>query len=285
VDKSGNKHSKLVMTEVRRPNLPVIAGYRFIQPIAVSPHAAVYLAHSNELNQNVAVKILRSGGRAALDAQQIQRFERERELLMRIKHRSVVDIYDWGHTADSHYLVTEYFPAGSLELRIRNLMTVRDSVDVFMQIAAALIAIHRAELCHRDLKPANVMLRSDGSVVLIDFGLAITLESTRLTKAGEVHGSPYYISPEQVDGSSNGDHRSDLYSLGVIFYEMLTGTRPFQGKTVFDVISAHKSAPIPNLVGELAQFDLMMQSLLNKNPNQRIQSAGQALSLLSKLKV
>lgn len=280
-----DKHPKVILTEVRRPNFPVIPGYRFIQPIASSPHAAIYLAHSNELNHHVAIKVLRNSDRRALTAEQIQRFDRERELLMRVKHRAVVDIYDWGETDDAHYIVTEYFPAGSLELRIRNLMTVRDSIDVFVQIAGALLSIHRAQLCHRDLKPANVMLRNDGSIVLIDFGLAITLESTRLTKAGEVHGSPYYISPEQVDGSSNGDHRSDLYSLGVMFYEMLTGTRPFQGKTVFAVINAHKTAPIPHLVGELAQFDTLIQGLLNKDPNQRIQSASEALALLSRLKV
>jgi serine/threonine-protein kinase PpkA len=282
---TGHKHNKVAMTEVRRPSFPVIAGYRFIQPIASSPHAAVYLAHSNELNHDVAIKVLRNSDRKAITPEQIFRFDRERELLMRVKHRAVVDIYDWGHTEDAHYLVTEYFPAGSLELRIRNLMTVRDSIDVFLQIGAALVSIHRVKLCHRDLKPANVMLRTDGSIVLIDFGLATTLESTRLTKAGEVHGSPYYISPEQVDGTSNGDHRSDLYSLGVMFYEMLTGTRPFQGKTVFEVISAHKTAPIPNLVGELAKFDPLIQGLLNKDPNQRIQTANEALSILARLKV
>ncbi len=279
------KTNKVAMTEVRRPSFPVIVGYRFIQPIASSPHAAVYLAHSTELNHNVAIKVLRNSDRGELTPEQIRRFDRERELVMRIKHRSVVDIYDWGHTKDSHYLVTEYFPAGSLELRIRNLMTMRDSIDVFLQIAAALVTIHRTGLCHRDLKPANVMLRQDGSIVLIDFGLATSLESTQLTKAGEVHGSPYYISPEQVDGTSSGDYRSDLYSLGVMFYEMLTGTRPFQGKTVFEVVCAHKSAPIPKLIGDLEKFDPLIQGLLNKDPNQRIQSAGEALSTLSKLKV
>ena len=282
---SDRKPSIVANTEVRRPSFPTIPGYRFIQPIANSPHASIYLAHSNELNHNVAIKVLRNNEQRTPLAIQIQRFERERELIMRIKHRSVVDIYDWGHTGDSHYLVTEYFPAGSLELRIRNLMTVRDSIDVFMQIAGALITVHRNGLCHRDLKPANVMLREDGSIVLIDFGLATTQETTSLTKMGEVHGSPYYISPEQIDGTSNGDQRSDIYSLGVMFYEMLTGTRPFQGKTVFEVINAHKSQPIPKLVGDLEKFDALIQGMLNKDPNLRIQSAGLALSMLSKLKV
>lgn len=282
---SGQKPSVVANTEVRRPTFPSIPGYRFIQPIATSPHAAIYLAHSNELNHNVAIKVLRNNDPRTPATIQIQRFERERELLMRIKHRAVVDIYDWGQTGDSHYMVTEYFPAGSLELRIRNLMTVKDSIDVFMQIAAALITIHRIGLCHRDLKPANVMLREDGSIVLIDFGLATAQEGTNLTKMGEVHGSPYYISPEQIDGTSSGDQRSDLYSLGVMFFEMLTGARPFQGKTVFEVINAHKSQPVPKLTDNLEKFDALIQNLLNKDPNLRVQSAGEALSMLSKLKV
>ena len=280
-----SKSRPLNMVAPRRPHFPNIAGYRFIQPIAVSPHAAVYLANSTELNQDVAVKVLRTPDNKDTRREQIQRFERERELLMRIKHRSVVDIYDWGHNDDFHYIVTEYFPAGSLELRIRNLMSVRDSVDMFLQIAGALIAVHRAGLCHRDLKPANVMLRSDGSIVIIDFGLATTTDSSHLTKAGEVHGSPYYISPEQVTGASNGDHRSDLYSLGVIFYEMLTGVRPFQGKTIYEIVLAHKNQPIPQLQGNLARFQPLINSMLEKDPDKRMQSAAEALSALSKYKV
>lgn len=282
---SQDRKQPLNMVAPRRPQFPAIPGYRFIQPVAVSPHAAVYLAHSNELNQDVAVKVLRNSNGQDAKPELVQRFQRERELLMRIRHPSVVDIYDWGHTDDFHFIVTEYFPAGSLELRIRNLMSVRDSIDMFLQIAGALVAIHRAGLCHRDLKPANVMLRSSGSIVLIDFGLATTTDSTHLTKGGEVHGSPYYISPEQVDGSSSGDQRSDLYSLGVILFEMLTGIRPFQGKTVYEIIHAHKTAPLPALAGELAKFQPLVHSLLAKDPNQRLQTAGEALSLLAKLKV
>jgi serine/threonine-protein kinase PpkA len=285
----GNQAKALTMPAPRRPKFPGIAGYRFIQPIASSAQAALYLAHSLELHQDVAIKVLRNADQCDLSAEQVQRFARERELLMRIRHRSVLDIYDWGQAQDQagqfHYLVTEYFPAGSLELRIRNLMSVRDSVDIFLQICGALVAMHRLELCHRDLKPANVMLRQDGSVVLIDFGLAMTLESTQLTKIGEVYGSPYYISPEQVDGSSNGDHRSDLYSLGVMFYEMLTGTRPFQGKSIIEIAQAHKQAPIPALPDVLSKFQPLIQALLEKDPEKRLQNAAAALAMMARLKV
>ncbi len=269
---------------IRRPTFPTIAGYRFIQPIATSPHSSVYLAHSQELGEDVCVKVLRHSDQG-LSPERVARFEREREMLTRIRHRAIVDIYDWGQINDTHYFVTEYFPAGSLELRMRNLMSMHDSIDAFLQIAGALVVIHRSGLCHRDLKPANVMMRADGSLVLIDFGLAITNDGTSLTKAGEVHGSPYYISPEQVDGTSGGDHRSDLYSLGIMFFEMLTGTRPFVGKSVFEIIHAHKTQPAPDMTGPLVAFQPMMQKLLAKDPGQRFQNAADALAALSKLKV
>lgn len=270
---------------IRRPSFPTITGYRFIQPIANSPHSSVYLAHSQELGEDVCVKVLRHSDQQGLSPERVARFEREREMLTRIRHRSIVDIYDWGQINDTHYFVTEYFPAGSLELRMRNLMSMQDSIDAFLQIAGALVVIHRGGLCHRDLKPANVMMRADGSLVLIDFGLAITNDGASLTKAGEVHGSPYYISPEQVDGTSGGDHRSDLYSLGIMFFEMLTGTRPFVGKSVFEIIHAHKTQPAPEMTGQLAVFQPMMQKLLAKEPTQRFQNAADALTALSKLKV
>ncbi|MGE0189265.1 MAG: serine/threonine protein kinase [Steroidobacteraceae bacterium] len=284
--KQANFHNYAIDRPVlRRPSFPTIPGYRFIQPIANSQQACVYLAYSIELDQDIAIKVLGNANKRDLSAAQVQRFERERELLLRVRHRSVVDLYDWGQMDQLYYLVTEYFSAGSVELRIRNLMSVHDCVDIFLQIAGALVAIHRTGLCHRDLKPANVMLRADSSVVLIDFGLAITLDSIDLTKIGEVHGSPYYISPEQVDGSSQGDHRSDLYALGVMFYEMLTGTRPFQGKTIIAIAQAHKNEPIPILPTSLAQFQPVINRLLEKDPDKRLQSAADALSMIAKLKV
>src|SRR3954449_11718852 len=112
---------------------PVIAGYRFLQTIARSPKSEIHVAHSTELGHNVAVKVLRTGALSSADAGEEERFERERELLMRIKHPAIVDLYDWGQGEDFRYIVTEYFPSGSLELRIRNLMTIRDSVDIFLQ--------------------------------------------------------------------------------------------------------------------------------------------------------
>jgi serine/threonine protein kinase len=267
------------------PVFPVIPGYTFRQTIARSPKSEVYVAHSNELGHNVAVKVLRTGPNATADAGEEERFERERDLLTRIKHPAIVDIYDWGHGEDFKYIVTEYFASGSLELRIRNLMTVKDSVDIFLQIAGALVAVHSAGLCHRDMKPANVMMRPDGRIVLIDFGLAKFMDNaTSLTQVGEVRGSPYYISPEQAEGAPT-DQRSDLYSLGVIFYEMLTGTRPFRGSSVMAIIQSHRNDPIPVLPEELSRFQRLIDGLLAKNPAERFPSGITALGELAKMKV
>ena len=264
------------------PRFPSIEGYRFLQTIARSPKSEVHVAYSTELGENVAIKVLRTGPHSSADSGEEERFERERVLLTQLRNPAIVDIYDWGHDADFRYIVTEYFPSGSLELRIRNLMTVADSVDIFLQIAGALGAVHGAGLCHRDLKPANVMMRPDGRIVLIDFGLATSVDSSAQT-ASEVRGSPYYISPEQSEG--NADQRSDLYSLGVIFYEMLTGQRPFRGNSVVAIIQAHRTAPIPTLAPELSRFQPLVNGLLAKHPSNRLPTTTAALAELAKLKV
>jgi serine/threonine protein kinase len=263
---------------------PSIPGYRFLQTIARSPKSEIHVAHSVELGHNVAVKVLRTGPLSTADAGEEERFERERELLMRLKHPAIVDVYDWGHGEDFRYIVTEYFPSGSLELRIRNLMTAKDSVDIFLQIAGALVVVHVAGLCHRDLKPANVMMRPDGRIVLIDFGLAKRMDGSSVTSAGEVRGSPYYISPEQAEGAPV-DQRSDLYSLGVMFYEMLTGVRPFRGNSVIAIIQSHRNDPIPVLPDSLARFQPLIDGLLAKDPKERFPTVASALAALARLKV
>jgi serine/threonine protein kinase len=269
----------------RPPSFPTIEGYKFLHTIARSPKSEIHVAHSIELGHNVAVKVLRTGPLSTADAGEEERFERERELLMRVKHPAIVDVYDWGHGDDFRYIVTEYFPSGSLELRIRNLMTVKDSVDIFLQMIAALVVVHAGGLCHRDLKPANVMMRPDGRIVLIDFGLAKHMDgSMHLTNAGEVRGSPYYISPEQAEGAVV-DQRSDIYSLGVMFYEMLTGQRPFRGSSVIGIIQSHRNDPIPTLPPELSRFQRLIDGLLAKDPYERFPTASSALAELARMKV
>ena len=277
------KHQR-VAAGSRQRTFPSIPGYRFLQTIARSPKSEVHVALSEELGHNVAVKVLRTGPLSSLEAGEEERFERERELLMRIKHPAIVDVYDWGHGEDFRYIVTEYFPSGSLELRIRNLMTAKDSIDIFLQIAAALQAIHGAGLCHRDLKPANVMMRPDGRIVLIDFGLAKTVDGGSHTIAGEVRGSPYYISPEQAEGAAV-DQRSDIYSLGIMFYEMVTGQRPFKGSTVIGIIQSHRNDPIPVLPEPLSRLQRLIDGMLAKEPHERFPTVASAVAELARLKV
>jgi serine/threonine protein kinase len=268
-----------------RRQFPVIEGYRFLQTVARSTRSEVYVAHSNELRQNVAIKVLRLGSQSENDDEEERRFERERSLLTRITHPAIIDIYDWGHGGEFRYIVTEYFASGSLELRIRNLMTVRDSVDIFLQICGVLVAVHGAGLCHRDLKPANVMMRPDGRIVLIDFGLAKLVDSSmQLTIAGEIRGSPYYISPEQAEGGPV-DQRSDLYSLGIMFFEMLTGQRPFKGSSIVGIIQAHRNDPIPVLPPELSRFQGLIDGLLAKDAKDRLPTASATLAELARMKV
>jgi serine/threonine protein kinase len=264
---------------------PSIPGYRFVQSIARSPSSEVFVAYSEELGHNVAVKVLHSGTESTIEPDDEQRFEREREILTRLRHPAIVDVYDWGHGTDFRYIVTEYFASGSLELRIRNLMRVRDSVDIFVQIAGALVVLHGAGLCHRDLKPANVMMKQNGGIVLIDFGLAKRVENaTQLTHAGEVRGSPYYIAPEQAEGLAT-DQRTDLYSLGVMFYEMLIGQRPYRGNSIISIIQAHRQNPIPQLPEELSRFQRLIDGLLAKAPEDRFPTANAALAEMAKMKV
>ena len=257
-----------------------VAGYQVLQTLARSDRSAVYLARSEELGFNVALKVLRRAADTADAPGDEQRFAREYKIIAQIRHRAIVDVYDFGSTEGLSYIATEYFPAGDLKTRLQNPMSLDEATDYAKQIAEALRVIHVAGVLHRDLKPANVMLRADNSLVLIDFGLAKELTGDKaLTGAGEIRGSPYYMSPEQADGRPV-DERSDLYSLGVIFYELLTGTRPFQGRTVFDILAQHQHAAIPQLSGAASRLQPLIDRLLAKAPADRFQSASDLLTAL-----
>jgi hypothetical protein len=250
-----------------------ITGYRVQQTLAESDRSAVYLAYSNELRRNVALKVLRRAADSAETQSDLDRFAREYKIISEARNPAIVEVYDFGSTGKLSYIATEYFPAGDLKTRLQNPMTEQEAVDYVRQIAEALRAIHVAGVLHRDLKPANVMLRADNTLVLIDFGLAKGLTGDKaLTGAGEIRGSPYYMSPEQADGKSV-DERSDLYSMGVIFFELLTGQRPFAGRTVFDILAQHQHAPVPRLSGSAARFQPLIDRLLAKRAAERFQSA------------
>lgn len=256
-----------------------IVGYRVLQTLAESDRSAMYLAYSQELGINVALKVLRRAAESADRRTDLDRFEREYRIIAQIKHPAIVEVYDFGSTGKLSYIATEYFPAGDLKTRMQNPMTEPEAADYARQIAEALRVIHVAGVLHRDLKPANVMLRADNSLVLIDFGLAKEITGgNELTGAGEIRGSPYYMSPEQAEGRPV-DERSDLYSMGVIFFELLTGQKPFVGRTVFDILAQHQHAPVPQLASA-ARYRPLLERLLAKRPAERYQSASDFLLAL-----
>jgi len=252
----------------------LIPRYMLLDTLGESQRATVYLAHSAALNRNVALKVSRV---AESDEPQ---FAREYETVGAIRNPSVVDIYDYGMHEGREFIAMEYFPCGDLKARLQNPVSENEAVDYLRRIAAALAVVHAQGVLHRDLKPPNIMLREDGQVVLIDFGLAKSIENaTRSTAAGVLRGSPYYMSPEQAQGEEL-DGRSDLYSLGVIFHEMLTGAKPYLGATAVEVLQQHVSAPLPQLPSGLGAHQALLDGLMAKSRDDRFPTADALLAHL-----
>jgi serine/threonine protein kinase len=213
------------------------------------------------------------------------RFLQEYEIIAGIKHQNIVRIYDLGVADDHAYIAMEHFPAGDLRQRMKLPLSPATALSYVEQIASALNAIHAAGVLHRDLKPANVMLRADGSLCLIDFGLAKANEmEVSLTGTREIFGTPYYMSPEQGHAEEI-DARSDLYSLGVMFYEMLIGHKPYTGATAMEVIYKHKRAEMPEIAPQFADYQEILRRMLAKSPADRYQSAGALLEAISAFKI
>jgi serine/threonine-protein kinase PpkA len=239
--------------------------------------ASVFLTREQASDREVVLKVLRQVPDAGGDIA-FQRFLREFDLIGKISHPNVVRIYDLGIADDHAYIAMEFCSRGSLKRKIKRGIEPEAAEQIMRQIADALGAIHDAGILHRDLKPTNVLFREDRSVALIDFGLARQVHLTaELTGAGEIFGTPYYMSPEQGHGEVL-DERSDIYSLGVIFYEMLTGEKPFQGSTAMAVILKHARDPIPRLPDELSNYQPAIDKMMAKQPQHRFQSVGELLN-------
>ena len=267
--------SSLFVGDMRTGIHPLIKGYRFVRKLGSTEHSGVYLAERESTHLKVVLKVLRQMPAHEASIGAFDRFLQEYETIAEMDHPNIVRIYDLGVADDHAHIAMEYLGGGDLRVRIDKGIAERSAVQYLRQIAGALSAVHEKGVLHRDLKPGNIMLRKDGSIALIDFGIAKKAKlDSEITDKGEIFGTPYYMSPEQ--GHGNGvDERSDIYSLGVIFYEMLTGQKPFKADTAMGIIYLHGNAPIPLLPTRLAQYQALLNMMLAKAPADRLQSAAE----------
>jgi eukaryotic-like serine/threonine-protein kinase len=262
-----------------------IRGHRCVRQVGSGGMCKIYLAESERAGAMVVLKVFSQVPDVSERLVGFDRFIQEYEIVAGLNHPNIVRIYDLGIADDHAYIAMEHFPAGDLRARMKTPLPPRTAVHFLAQIASALEAIHAVGVLHRDLKPANVMLRADGTLCLIDFGLAKAKQvDVELTGSREIFGTPYYMSPEQGHAELI-DARSDLYSLGVVFYEMLTGRKPYTGSTAMEVIYKHKRTELPAIEAQYAPYEPLLKRLLAKEPADRFQSAGELLTAVADLKV
>lgn len=255
--------------------------YRLIRELHTTALATVCLAETaGPASSKLAIKLIRyvpdAGGERLFD-----RFLQEYEIIAGIDHPNVVRIFDLGIADDHAFIAMEYLDAGRLSDRLAEPLPPPTAIEYLVQIASALDAVHGKGILHRDLKPANIMFRENGSLALIDFGLAKWMQlEAALTGQGQIFGTPYYMSPEQGHAELT-DERSDLYSLGCVFHEMLTGVRPYTASSAMGVIYKHANAPRPRLDAALARYQPMLDRLMAVAPESRFQSAGELLGTIA----
>ena len=259
--------------------VPALRHYILEQRLAHSAAVSVYLTRRKDTNERRVLKVFHQVPDSAAGEAAFDRFLQEYEVVAALDHPNIVKIHDLGVADDHAYIAMEYCESGSLKRRIAEGMSPEQSVEMMRTIAAALAVLHESGVFHRDLKPTNVMFRRDQTLALIDFGLA---KQARLQSAisdqGDIFGTPYYMSPEQGHGGQV-DARADIYSLGIIFYEMLTGQKPYDGDTPMAVVIQHAQAPIPRLAEDLESFQPLVDRLMAKNPDHRIQTARELLEV------
>jgi DNA-binding response OmpR family regulator len=260
-----------------------IEGFRLERCIAEGGAGTVYLATDLAARKPVVIKVMSLRLPTGQESKEARRLQREYDLIRKVDSPRIVKIQSLGVTAGHVYLVMEYFQHGSLRQHLRGAVPRATALDYARQIAQALEIIHRAGILHRDLKPANVMLRRDGSLALIDFGTAKFVgQDSDLTRTGTVVGTPQYMSPEQCSGLELTP-ASDLYALGVMLYEMLTGQLPYTASTPLAVLYKQQYAPVPLLPAEHAALQPLLETLLAKNAEERYPRARDLLAELNAL--
>jgi len=220
--------------------------YEVVKTIGEGGMANVYLARDIILDRNVAVKVLR--GDLATDEKFVRRFQREALSASSLTHPNIVEIYDVGEDDGNYYIVMEYIDGKDLKglLKKRGNLTISEVVDIMLQITSAMSVAHDSLIIHRDLKPQNILIKDDGEIKITDFGIAMALNATHLTQTNSAMGSVHYFPPEQASGKG-ATLKSDVYSLGIMMFELLTGELPFRGDNAVEIALKHLKEPIPSI--------------------------------------
>ncbi|HAW60953.1 MAG TPA: serine/threonine protein kinase, partial [Pseudomonas sp.] len=257
-----------------------IPGYRLHKRLGKGGMAEVYLATQLSLDREVAVKVLLRTEDAAFT----ERFIQEGHIVASLRHPAIITIHDIGQIADGrHYLAMEYLGGGDLAQHRGIVFSPARALDIIRQLAGGLAVVHDGGLVHRDVKPANILFRDDGSVVLTDFGVAKAVElDNELTHFGIAVGSPAYSSPEQAQCQPL-DARSDIYSLGVILAEMLTGANAFRASSYPQTVLNHLQMPLPQLPPALAPYQPLLDRMLAKQPDERFGNCRELLAAIDTL--
>ncbi len=272
--------SSLTGRETQRFGDAFIRGYRCVRRLASGATNDLYLGESERAGRLVVLKVARDRQDEDQPVDSFRRFLQEYEIAQRIASPAVVRLYDLGVSDEHAWVVMEYFARGDLRRRLRARLTPREALQFAAAIAHALATVHAAGVLHRDLKPGNVMLREDGSIALIDFGMskdaALALD---ITETGTIFGTPHYMSPEQGHAEAL-DERSDLYSLGVILFEMLTREKPFRAENPMAIVYKHRKDAIPQLPAKFSPVQPVLEKLLAKLPEDRFANATAAARAL-----
>ena len=250
--------------------------YQIIKSIGEGGMANVYLAYDTILDRNVAVKVLR--GDLATDEKFVRRFQREALSASSLSNPNIVEVYDVGEDNGEYYIVMEYIEGKHLKnlIKKRGKLSVSEAVDIVMQITDGLSIAHDSYIIHRDIKPQNIMVLENGLVKITDFGIAMAMNSTQLTQTNSVMGSVHYLPPEQASGKGS-TLQSDIYSIGILFYELLTGKLPFKGENAVEIALKHLKEPLPSIREELPNIPQSVENIIikatAKNPKNRYADA------------
>ena len=252
--------------------------YKIISSIGEGGMANVYLAWDTILEREVAVKILR--GDLSNDEKFIKRFQREANAASSLRHPNIVEMYDVGEDDGKYFIVMEYVKGKTLKslIKKRGALNLTEALDIMLQVTSAVACAHDSYIIHRDIKPQNVLILEDGRVKITDFGIAMALKNNELTQTDSVMGSVHYLPPEQANGSGSTT-KSDIYSTGILFYELLTGKVPFKGDNAVEIALKHMKEPIPSVRKNNPEIPQSVENIIlkacAKNPKNRYKSAAE----------